>query len=162
MAHVFVLDMERRSLSPCHPARARRLLTAGKAAVFRRFPFTIILKHAVPAAQPDPLRLKIDPGGKTTGLALVHDRSAAAVWAAELSRRGQQAHDALLAPRARRWSWTQRRTRYRPARYANRRRPTGRLPPSLQRRIQNIQTSVIQRADGYAYQKGEAELSPQA
>jgi 5-methylcytosine-specific restriction endonuclease McrA len=134
--------MQRRSLSLCHPARTRRLLTAGKAAVFRRFPFTIILKHAVPAAQPDPLQLKIDPGSKSTGLAIVHDRSGAVVWAAELSHRSQQVHDALLARRALRRSRRQRRTRYRPARFANRRRPTGWLPPSLQSRIQNIQTWV--------------------
>jgi hypothetical protein len=30
---------------PCHPARARELLREGKAAVFRRFPFTIILGY---------------------------------------------------------------------------------------------------------------------
>jgi 5-methylcytosine-specific restriction endonuclease McrA len=100
MAHVFVLDMERRSLSLCHPALARRLLTAGTAAVFRRFPFTVILKHAAPAAQPDLLRLKIDPGGKTTGLAIVHDRSGAGVLVAELSHRSQQVYDALLARQA--------------------------------------------------------------
>ncbi len=30
---------------PCHPARARALLKAGKASVFKRFPFTIIIKE---------------------------------------------------------------------------------------------------------------------
>jgi 5-methylcytosine-specific restriction endonuclease McrA len=96
----------------------------------------------VPAAQPDPLRLKIDPGSKTTGLAIVHDRSDAVVWAAELSHHGQQVRDRLLARRAVRRSRRQRHTRYRPARFANRRRPTGWLPPSLQSRIQNIETWV--------------------
>ncbi|WP_091331320.1 RRXRR domain-containing protein [Allochromatium warmingii] len=33
---VFVLDTERRPLSPCHPARARELLRTGKAALLRR------------------------------------------------------------------------------------------------------------------------------
>jgi hypothetical protein len=64
------LDTEKRPLSPCHPARARKLLTEGKAAVFRRYPFTIILKRVVTDAQADSLRLKIDPGSKTTGLGL--------------------------------------------------------------------------------------------
>jgi hypothetical protein len=36
MVFVFVVDTERRPLAPCHPARARRLLTEGKAAVWRR------------------------------------------------------------------------------------------------------------------------------
>jgi 5-methylcytosine-specific restriction endonuclease McrA len=139
MSHVFVVDAAKRPLSPCHPARARRLLTAGTAAVFRRYPFTIILQRAVPAAQPDPLRLKIDPGSKTSGLAIVHERSDAVVWAAELSHRGQQVRARLVGRRAIRRSRRQRHTRYRPARFANRRRPTGWLPPSLQSRIQNIQ-----------------------
>jgi hypothetical protein len=49
---VFVLDAEQRPLAPCHPARARRLLSAGKAAVWRRYPFTLILRDARPDAQP--------------------------------------------------------------------------------------------------------------
>ena len=35
------------------------------------------------------LRLKIDPGAKTTGLALVHDTTGQVVWAAELAHRGE-------------------------------------------------------------------------
>ena len=42
---VFVLDNQKQPLMPCKPARARKLLRDGKAAVFRRFPFTIILKQ---------------------------------------------------------------------------------------------------------------------
>ena len=42
---VFVIDSRKTPLMPCHPARARDLLRAGKAAVFRRFPFTIILRE---------------------------------------------------------------------------------------------------------------------
>jgi hypothetical protein len=38
---VFVLDMHRKSLMLCHPARARELLHKGNAAVFRHFLFTI-------------------------------------------------------------------------------------------------------------------------
>ena len=120
MSQVFVLDTEKRALSPCNPARARRLLTAGKAAVIRRFPFTIILKRAVTDAQPDPLRLKIDPGSKITGLAIVNDRSGSVAWATALSHRGQRIRDRLLVRRAVRRSRRQRHIRYRPARYANR------------------------------------------
>ncbi|MEL7433840.1 MAG: RRXRR domain-containing protein, partial [Chloroflexota bacterium] len=43
MQHVFVLDKNKEPLMPCHPARARELLKKGKAAVFRQYPFTIIL-----------------------------------------------------------------------------------------------------------------------
>ena len=64
---------ERRPLDPVHPGYARWLLTHQKAAVFRRYPFTIILQERKPEVPAQPLRLKIDPGSKTTGLALVND-----------------------------------------------------------------------------------------
>jgi 5-methylcytosine-specific restriction endonuclease McrA len=139
---VFVVDTEHRPLSPCHPARARRLLTEGKAAVWRQSPSTIMLKRSVPEAHPEALRVKIDPGSRTTGLALVHDRTGQVVWAAELTHRGQQIRNALLTRRAVRRSRRQRHTRYRPARFANRRRRAGWLPPSLESRLRNVLTWV--------------------
>jgi len=39
-----VLDAAGQPRSPCSSARARKLLKAGRAAVYRREPFTIILK----------------------------------------------------------------------------------------------------------------------
>ncbi|MEN8218673.1 MAG: RRXRR domain-containing protein [Pseudomonadota bacterium] len=44
MQKVFVLDLEKKPLMPCHPARAREFLKKGRAAVYKRYPFTIILK----------------------------------------------------------------------------------------------------------------------
>ena len=44
MSKVFVLDTEKRPLDPIHSAQARQLLRNKKAAIFRQFPFTIILK----------------------------------------------------------------------------------------------------------------------
>ena len=67
MSSVFVVDQQRKPLNPVHPGRARHLLTAGHAAVLRRYPFTIILKDPKPETQPQPLRVKLDPGSKTTG-----------------------------------------------------------------------------------------------
>ena len=43
MQHVLVVDKNQKPLMPCRLARARILLDKGKAAVFRRYPFTIIL-----------------------------------------------------------------------------------------------------------------------
>jgi RRXRR protein len=71
MQYVFVVDAQRRPLMPCRPARARLLLKRGQAAVLRRYPFVIILKAAKPDAVVHRLRLKIDPGSQTTGLALM-------------------------------------------------------------------------------------------
>ncbi len=92
MQQVFVVDATRRPLMPCRPARARRLLSQHRAAVLRRFPFTIMLLSARPEAVVVPLRLKIDPGSRTTGLALVREteQSGEVVWAAELSHRGER------------------------------------------------------------------------
>jgi hypothetical protein len=45
--YVLVLDTNKKPLTPCQPGVARSLLKAGKAAVFRRYPFTIILKKEV-------------------------------------------------------------------------------------------------------------------
>lgn len=39
--YVFVLDTNRKPLTPCLPSVARKLLNAGKAKVFRLYPFTI-------------------------------------------------------------------------------------------------------------------------
>jgi 5-methylcytosine-specific restriction endonuclease McrA len=140
MSKVFVLDPTKQPLDPIHPGRARLLLTQQKAAVFRRFPFTIILTEAKPATIPTPLRVKIDPGSKGTGLAVVNDTTGEVVWAAELIHRGHQVKDALDARRAQRRGRRHRHTRYRPARFANRKRPKGWLPPSLRSRVQNVLT----------------------
>ncbi|WP_196218833.1 RRXRR domain-containing protein, partial [Anoxybacillus flavithermus] len=37
----------KRPLAPCHEAVARKLLKQGKAAIYKRYPFTIILKEIV-------------------------------------------------------------------------------------------------------------------
>jgi len=133
---VFVLDKEQKPLAPCHPARARELLGAGKAAVFRRYPFTIILR-ARAGGFVQPLALKIDPGSKTTGLALVLEgkRGKKVVWGAELQHRGAAIKADLLARRALRSSRRSRKLRYRPARFLNRARPAGWLPPSIMHRV---------------------------
>lgn len=142
MSSVFVIDTMHRPLDPVHPGYARKLLTQGKAAVFRRYPFTIILQYAVEQPVTQPLRLKIDPGSKTTGFALVNDTTGEVVWGAELSHRGQAVKAALERRRAIRRSRRQRHTRYRKPRFLNRRRKEGWLPPSLESRVANIETWV--------------------
>jgi len=147
MQRVLVVDKSKKALMPCHPARARELLTSGKAAVHRRFPFTIILKERE-GGETQPVALKVDPGSKTTGLALVADfqQSRCVLWGAELTHRGQAIRDALLSRSQQRRSRRARHTRYRPARFHNRRRSAGRLPPSLKSRIDNIWTWAVRLA----------------
>jgi 5-methylcytosine-specific restriction endonuclease McrA len=143
MSKVFVLDTHKQPLNPVYPGRARILLASGKAAVLKRYPFTIILKTVVEHPALEPLRLKIDPGSKTTGLALVNDATGEVVFAAELAHRGQQIKKALDGRRAVRRSRRNRNTRYRKPRCANRRnQKKGWLPPSLESRISNVLTWV--------------------
>ena len=69
---VFVLDRRHRPLMPCSEKRARLLLQRGRAVVHRLEPFTIRLKDRPREDRVlQPLRLKLDPGSRTTGLAVV-------------------------------------------------------------------------------------------
>jgi len=134
--------MNKQPLNPVHPGRARVLLSKGLAAVYKRYPFTLILKRAVEQPELFPLRLKIDPGSRTTGLALLNDQGGEVVWAAEISHRGHDVKKALDSRRALRHSRRARHTRYRQPRLDNRRRKDGWLPPSLISRIANVETWV--------------------
>ena len=136
MSKVFVLDTNKHPLNPVHPGRARILLSSGKAAVFRRYPFTIILKQEVAYPHIQLLRVKIDPGSKTTGIAIVSDTEV--VFAAELSHRGHAIKEALDSRRAIRRGRRQRHTRYRKPRFLYRVRPNGWIPPSIRSRVDNI------------------------
>ena len=134
---VFVLSDTRKPLMPCHPARAREILREGRAAVFRKYPFTIILKDRKDG-EVQPISVKIDPGSKTTGLAIVSEfpSGPTVVFAAELEHRGQAIKNSLAARRASRRGRRSRKTRYRAPRFDNRTRPAGWLPPSLQHRVE--------------------------
>jgi 5-methylcytosine-specific restriction endonuclease McrA len=143
MSNVFVVDTYQRPLNPVHPGRARMLLTQGRASVFRMYPFTIILKDEVEHPQVEPLRIKLDPGSRTTGIAIVNDASGEVVFAAELSHRGHKIKASLESRRAIRRGRRQRKTRYRKPRFSNRRnKKKGWLPPSLESRIATVETWV--------------------
>jgi 5-methylcytosine-specific restriction endonuclease McrA len=136
---VFVLDTTKKPLNPVHPGQARKLLKQGKAAVFRRYPFIIILKQEV-TEQPKNIKLKLDPGSKFTGIALLQNNQV--IWGAELQHRGQQIKDSLTSRRQLRRGRRCRKTRYRQPRFLNRKKPDGWLPPSLQHRVNTILTWV--------------------
>ena len=141
MQRVFVLDKNKQPLMPCHPARARKLLKLERASVFKRYPFTIILKDRE-GGDTQPVQVKYDPGAKTTGIAIVaaFQRGNCCVWAAELEHRGWAVRDALLKRRQLRRGRRSRKARYRQPRFLNRTKPKGWLPPSLMSRVQNIDT----------------------
>jgi hypothetical protein len=144
---VFVLNKDKQPLSPCHPARARELLEKKKARIFRHFPFTIILKTQKKEPKFQDTRVKIDPGSKTTGIAVILEcgkRGWVLVWAANLEHRGQSIVKKLISRRQQRRSRRNRKTRYRQPRFSNRKssKPSGWLPPSLLSRVNNVLTWV--------------------
>jgi 5-methylcytosine-specific restriction endonuclease McrA len=142
LSFVFVVDTNKQPLKPVHPGRARLLLKTGKAAVLKHFPFTLVLKTAAEQPQVQHIRVKIDPGSRTTGIALVDDQSGQVLFAAELSHRGHEIKKALDDRRAARRRRRARHTRYRQPKFDNRRRPKGWLAPSLMSRVDNVVTWV--------------------
>jgi 5-methylcytosine-specific restriction endonuclease McrA len=147
MQRVFVGENNKQPLMPCHPYRSRKLLKNGKAAVYRRYPFTIIMKCRV-GGDLQPIEIKFDPGSRTTGIALVghFDRGPEVIWAGNLNHRGHQIKRNLDSRRAVRRYRRNRKTRYRPARFNNRQRPQGWLSPSLRSRVDNVSIWMIKLA----------------
>ncbi|MDA8219955.1 MAG: RNA-guided endonuclease IscB [Dehalococcoidales bacterium] len=119
---VFVLDAHHRPLMPCTEKRARLLLQRGRAVVHHVAPFTIRLKdREVADCTFQPLRLKLDPGSKETGMAVLleGDQGAKVVLLGEVIHKpGIKAR--LDARRALRRGRRSRHTRYRKPRFLNR------------------------------------------
>jgi 5-methylcytosine-specific restriction endonuclease McrA len=134
---VFVLDRNGKALMPCSEQRARLLLERGRARVHRVLPFVIrLIDRSADSCEFQALRLKLDPGSKVTGMALVRafDDGIAVLNLFDLVHRGRQISEALTARR----SMRRRRRgnlRYRAPRFLNRRKPKGWLAPSLQHRV---------------------------
>lgn len=146
---------------PCSEKRARLLLERGRARLHRVVPFVIrLIDREADRCALQPLRVKLDPGSRTTGLALVREsetvdaatgeihRAAAVLTLLELAHRGQQISEKLTARRAMR---RRRRgnLRYRAPRFLNRRKATSWLPPSLQHRV-HTSLAWVQRLQRWA------------
>ncbi|MCW8839351.1 MAG: RNA-guided endonuclease IscB, partial [Gammaproteobacteria bacterium] len=133
---VFVLDKHKQPLMPCSEKRARLLLERDRAVVVRVHPFTIRLKDRV-GGDTQPVRLKLDPGSRTTGVALMRegtDGTTHVLWFGQIAHRGQVIRDRLAQRRA----FRRRRRgqlRHRAPRFENRTRSKGWLAPSLQHRV---------------------------
>lgn len=144
---VFVVDRHHQPLMPCSEKRARLLLARKRAVVHRHVPFVIRLTDRTrEQSEVQPVALKLDPGSKTSGMALVRVEQREegevhhALHLAHLSHRGEQVHQALMQRRGYRRRRRTANLRYRAARFANRRRKAGWLPPSLRSRIGNALT----------------------
>lgn len=136
---VFVIDTNKKPLDMCHPAKARKLLRNGKAKIYRKEPFTIILNKGVDKNVENNYRLKIDYGSRHTGLAIL--KGAKVCWLGQLEHRTniKELLDKRRGYRRRRRS---KNLRYRKARFKYRTKPKGWLPPSLMSRVNNIKTFI--------------------
>lgn len=163
---VFVLDKHKKPLMPCCEKRARLLLTRSRAVVVRRYPFTIRLNDRAGGEVP-PVWGKLDPGSKTTGIAVLTDedgnKPAKVLCRFELSHRGRQISEALRARRAFRRRRRRANPRYRAPRLESRTRAEGWLPPRGAVRatgsfkvgkadgINAKYCKLLHRADGYGH-----------
>lgn len=134
---VFVLDRHKQALMPCSEKRARLLLSKSRAVVHKHYPFTIRLKdRLVSESSLQNAQVKLDPGSKTTGLAVVVQGvgKLKVKNLFYLAHRGHQISEALTQRKAFR---RRRRNQlwHRPARFNNRVKPKGWLAPSLRHRV---------------------------
>ncbi|WP_326829765.1 RNA-guided endonuclease IscB [Streptosporangium sp. NBC_01810] len=142
---VFVLDSRGRPLDLCHPARARRLLAAGRAVVHRHTPFVIRLRdRAATDSTLQGVEVGIDPGSKHTGIAVFTERDGnrAGTYSIQLDHRGGRIRDKLSARAPLRRGRRSRNLRYRAPRFSNRTKPKGWLAPSLRHRVDTTMSWV--------------------
>jgi hypothetical protein len=139
--HVYVRNQDGTPLMPCTPAKARKLLRAGKAKVIQRCPFTIQLSWQCEGHIQEVV-LGIDKGSHVTGINGVGNGKV--LLAAELHHR----LDVKERMDARRRHRRSRRTRkwYRASRFLNRKASlrSGRLPPSIKTNVEEVVRMVRQ------------------
>jgi hypothetical protein len=131
----FVLNHHGEPLMPCSPAKARMLLKEGKARVVRREPFTIKLLFGS-SGHTQEVVAGMDTGSRTVGSAATANGKV--IYQAETKLRddvsGKMQQRAMYRSGRR-----ARKTRYRPARFANRAsmRASGRLAPSIRSKVES-------------------------
>ena len=141
---VFVVDKHHQPLMPCTEKRARLLLKRRKARIHSMYPFTIrLINRTVQESAKQPLRCKLDPGSKVTGIAVVREDGTkqALLSLMELTHRGSMIRNALHS-RADKRKRRRFQLRYRAPRYENRAKPSGWLSPSLRHRIETVMSWV--------------------
>ncbi len=128
---VYVLNTQGHPLMPSQPRKARLLLKAGKAKVARMIPFTIQLLYGSSGYKQE-VSLGIDAGTQHIGVSATTEKTV--LFEAEVKPRTDIQE--LLATRSQfRRARRNRKTRYRKARFLNRRKPKGWLAPSVQHKV---------------------------
>lgn len=136
---VYVLDKDGHPLMPTgNHAKVRVLLKSGRAVVKKRCPFTIQLAYES-TTYTQKITLGVDAGSKHVGLsATTKDK---VLYESDTELRNDVV-DLLSTRRELRKSRRNRKTRYRAARFNNRRRKDGWLAPSVQNKVDSHLTVV--------------------
>ena len=134
---VFVLDKSKKPLDMISNAEARILIRKKLAVIHKMYPFTIRLRDNSCGSKDRAYTVKLDPGSRTTGVAITDDKDQV-VMLAELEHRGHIIKKNLDSRRMIRRSRRSRKTRYRAARFLNRTKPKGWLAPSVKSRANNV------------------------
>lgn len=137
---VYVLNKQAQPLMPCKPQKARKLLQQGKAKVVQRTPFTIQLQYGS-RGHKQPISLGVDAGSKHIGLSAT--TAGRVLFEGEVKLR-TDIQGLLAIRRTLRSARRSRKTRYRPARFLNRKKKEGWLAPSIQNKV-DMHAKVIEK-----------------
>ena len=120
---------------PCKPSKAKKLLKEGKAKVINRMPFTIKLIFGS-SGYKQPVIVGMDTGSKVIGCAAIANNQV--VYQSEIQIR-QDISKKMQTRKNYRRARRGRKTRYRPARWANRAsmKKKGRLAPSIKSKVES-------------------------
>ncbi|WP_242222230.1 RNA-guided endonuclease IscB [Bacillus cereus group sp. BfR-BA-01380] len=130
---VFVKNLRGEPLMPCSHRKARLLLKQGKAKIVKYTPFTIQLQYAT-GETIQPVTIGVDSGARHMGIAITTEDKVLAKGTTQLR---QDVKENLTLRATLRRGRRQRKTRYRKARFLNRKKKEGWLPPSIQSRVDN-------------------------
>lgn len=132
---VFVLSREGKPLMPTNPVKARILLKTNKAKVVRNTPFTIKLNYDS-GSYTQYVAAGMDTGSKKIGCAAIGNNKV--LYQSEIEIR-QDVSGKMEQRKMYRRNRRSRKTRYRPARFDNRRnsRKEGRLAPSIRSKLES-------------------------
>ena len=128
---VFVKNQRGEALMPCSQRKARLLLKEGKAKIIGYKPFTIQLTIATGESVQE-VHLGVDTGAKHIGIAATSGDKVLAKGEIELR---DDIHKNMITRARLRRDRRNRNTRYRQARFLNRKRKEGWLPPTVQSKL---------------------------
>lgn len=146
---VIALDRNKRPLGFITERRCRKLFEKKRAVMYRMFPMVVIIKD-VDARKIENFpvfRIKINPGSKYDGIAVIDDAGNRIMFAMQIEHRAEQVKKNLDTRRGARRNRRSRETIYRRSKFADggvfrQKGNEGKIPPSIHSIIGNTETWV--------------------